>query len=188
MRPHGRARLAFAPAVVVALVAPFAIGLSGCAAIQQPVPTCGSVTRLALVAQSVPTAAYVPCLGALPTGWGAGGFQATSGHARFTLRSDLAPGRPVQVALRASCDVAGATSTTPRGPGVATYIWLRSIAPRYAGTLTDQFAGGCVTYQFDFQRGPHITLMEDFEAAVTLYPRQELAVQVHQRLGVTLGP
>jgi len=94
----------------------------------------------------------------------------------------------VGVELEASCDVTAATPTTPRAPGVSTYTRLVSISPRYSGTLTDVFAGGCVSYQFDFQRGPHIALMEDFEAAITLYPRQELAILVHRRLGVTLDP
>jgi hypothetical protein len=29
--------------------------------------------------------------------------------------------------------------------------------------------------------------MEEFEGAITLYPRQQLAVEVHRHLGVTLG-
>jgi hypothetical protein len=71
---------------------------------------------------------------------------------------------------------------------VSTYTKLRTISPQYSGTLTDVFPGGCVTYQFSFQRGPHIGLIEDFETSVGLYPRQELAIKLHRQLGVTLGP
>lgn len=163
--------------------------VSACSVIRQgaPVPGCGSVERLALVAQSVPSAAYIPCLNPLPAGWSASGFTAVSGHAEFTLRSNLAPHQPVLVRLVARCDVSGTTATTPRGPGVSTYTHLRSISPLYAGTLSDVFSGGCIIYQFGFQRGPHIGLIEDFESSVALYPRQQLSVQLHRKLGVTLG-
>lgn len=168
-------------------VAASALLTTGCSTARTPVPSCRSFDRLALVAQSVPTAAYVPCLSELPAGWGASGFDASNGHTRFTLTSDRAPGRPVRVALLPACNVDGATPTTPRAPGARTYTSLRSISPDYSGTLTDVFAGGCVTYEFQFRRGPHIALMEEFEGAVTLYPRQQLSVEVHRRLGVSIG-
>ncbi|HUJ67346.1 MAG TPA: hypothetical protein VLX59_17495 [Acidimicrobiales bacterium] len=181
----GRLLRAAAGVVVLATLVPLA---SGCSLTSQPVPGCGAIQRLGLVAQSVPTAAYIPCLNPLPPGWRASGFQAASGHSQFSLRSNLAPSQPVQVRLEAACDVAGATATTPRGPGVSTYTKLRTISPRYSGTLIDVFPGGCVTYQFNFQRGPHIGLIENFESAVALFPRQQLAVELHRRLGITLGP
>jgi hypothetical protein len=179
-------RLAMAAAFLVAF--PGTVG--ACSAIGQgpAVPGCGSVERLALVAQSVPSAAYVPCLNHLPAGWTASGFEAASGHAGFTLRSNLASRQPVVVRLAPTCDVSGATPTPPRAPGVSTYTELRSISPLYAGTLSDVFSGGCITYRFGFERGQHIALIEDFESAVALYPRQELSVQLHRQLGVTLGP
>jgi hypothetical protein len=157
---------------------------SGCGSIRSAVPACRALDRLALVAQSVPSASYVPCLEPLAAGWRSGGFLAADGRTRFQLTSDRAPGRPVRVDLTASCDVSGATPTTPRAAGVRTYTRLRSITPRYAGSLLDVFAGGCVTYRFDFQRGPHIALMEELQAEVGLYPRQELAAHVRHRLGV----
>lgn len=187
MRRFGGARVlrAAVGTLVVTTLVPLA---SGCSVLSQPVPSCASILRLALVAQSVPTAAYVPCLNPLLPGWTAAGFRASSGHSEFSLRSNLASDSPVVVQLVPHCDVTGATVVTPRGPGVSTYRKLRTIAPRYAGTLTDVFPGGCVTYQFDFQRGAHIALIENFESTVALFPRQQLAVDLHRRLGVSLGP
>ena len=152
------------------------------------VPFCDSVPGLALVAQSVPTAAYVPCLSSLPPGWRAGDFRAGRGSASFSLTSDRAPRNPVLVGLTALCDVSGATPTSPRAAGARSEIRLWSISPRYAGTLSDVFAGGCVTYRFDLPRGPHIALVSEFEGAVSLHPRQEVAAELRQRLGVSLGP
>lgn len=101
-------------------------------------------------------------------------LRVTNGRTRFALVSDRAGGRPVEIELSSGCDTRGATSSTPRAPGVATSVRLRSISPRYAGTVFDQFAGGCVSSRFDFLRGPHIALIEEFRAAVGLYSRQEL--------------
>jgi hypothetical protein len=176
-------RLAIAVAGLSVLV-----GASGCGRVTAAFPGCGSVERLALVAQSVPSASYVPCLGVLASGWTAASFRAMSGHTRLSLLSDRAGGRPVNIELVSACNVDGATPTPPRAPGVRTYTRLRSISPRYSGTLLDAFAGGCVTYQFDFQRGPHIALMEEFQGAIGLYPRQELSIELHKALGVTLDP
>jgi hypothetical protein len=71
---------------------------------------------------------------------------------------------------------------------VRTYSRLQSVSPRYSGTLLDVFVGGCVTYRFDLPRGPHIPLMEEFEAAVVLYPRQDIILAIRRRLGVTIDP
>jgi hypothetical protein len=186
-REAGR-RPAPAAALVAAVLLIGGLSLPACTGVRLAVPACGATSRLGLVAQSVPGAAYVPCLKALAPGWSAGGFVAASGHTRFTLTSDRASGHPVRVDLRAGCNLTGATPTPPRDPGVRTSLVLTSIAPRYAGTLLDVFPGGCVSYRFDFQRGPHIALMEEFEDAVALYPRQQLAAEVHRRLGVSLTP
>jgi hypothetical protein len=50
------------------------------------------------------------------------------------------------------------------------------------------FPGGCVSYRFDFTLGSQIALVEQFEGAVGLYPRQQLRLVVKQELGVELDP
>ena len=49
------------------------------------------------------------------------------------------------------------------------------------------FPSGCVTYTFDFSHGSQIALMEQFKAAVGLYPRQQLRLVLKQELGVELN-
>ncbi len=161
---------------------------SGCASVAPTAPTCTAAGRLAIVAQSVTSAAYVPCVAALPPGWQVTAFHVARGHTDVRLLSDRAGGRVVDVALRARCDVTGATPTTPRADGVRTYVRLTSVSPRYAGTMSDVFAGGCVTYRFDFPRGPHIALMEDLTTAVGLLSRRELRFELRRDLGVELDP
>lgn len=81
----------------------------------------------------------------------------------------------MRVSLTAGCAFARATPYRARAPGVRTYLWYNSLRPRFTGTLYDVFPGGCVTYSFDFVQGPdHIVLMEQWEGAAGLYPRQQL--------------
>jgi hypothetical protein len=115
-------------------------------------------------------------------------FEAESGGTRFSLLSDRADGRAVDVRLVGRCDVAGATPVPPRTVGGRTYLRLQRIAPRYTGTLYDVFPGGCVSYRFDFARGPHIGLMEELFTAVDLLPRRQLRLDLREQLGEELDP
>jgi hypothetical protein len=167
-------------AVMLAAAAP----LTGCAAFGDTVPGCGDPLRLAIIAQSVPGASYVPCISDLPQGWDASGFDPSQDGTSFLLNSDRSPGQPVTVRLTGTCSTGGASPSPPRAPGVLTYTRLDSISPRFAGTIYDVFPGGCVSYRFDFALGLQIGLMEQFEQAIGLYPRQQLRLVLKQELGV----
>lgn len=150
-------------------------------------PKCEPSQRLGIVAQSVPGAAYLPCIADMPPGWSFGSFDVDDDGTRFSLRSDRSD-RPVDVELAATCDVGSATPVAPRDEGVRTYLLTESVSPRYAGRFYDVFADGCITYQFDFARGPHIALIDEMQRAVQLYPRRVLRQELHDQLGITLDP
>ena len=76
----------------------------------------------------------------------------------------------------------------PGHPGVLAYSRFTSISPRFAGRLYDVFPGGCINCWFDFTTGPHIALMEQFEGAIGLYPRQQLRLILKYKVGVELNP
>ncbi|HVM01105.1 MAG TPA: hypothetical protein VM263_00430 [Acidimicrobiales bacterium] len=173
---------------LAAALLPAALAAGACSDAATGMPDCPSPRRLAIVAQAVPSAAYLPCIAERRQGWTVGALDVERDSARFSLRSDRADGRRVDVELRAACDDAGAVPTTPRADGVRTGLALDSISPRFAGTLVDAFAGGCVTYRFDFPRGPHIALMEDLQAIVGLVTRRELRLDLRRELGVDIGP
>jgi hypothetical protein len=185
MRPRTRLRRRLALVAVLALGA--AATLAGCASFRGTVPGCGDPLRLAIIAQSVPSASYLPCLGDLPQGWEASGFDPSRGGTSFLLNSDRSPGRPVTVELTATCWTGGASPTPAPAPGVLAYTRLDSVRPRFAGRLYQVFSGGCVTYTFDFATGSQIALTEQFESAVRLYPRQQLRLVLKQELGVELS-
>jgi hypothetical protein len=162
--------------------------LAGCTSSGGTVPGCGEPLRLAIVAQSVSSASYLPCIRDLPPGWTTAGFAPARDGTSFLLNSDRSPGQPVTVQLTSSCRISGTSPSPARAPGVLTYTRLDSIRPRFAGRLYDVFPGGCVTYSFDFSHGSQIELMEQFEQAIDLYPRQQLRLVLQQELGVELNP
>ena len=79
-------------------------------------PRCEASQRLGIVAQSVPGAAYLPCIADLPPGWSLESFDVDDDGTHFSLRSDRSD-RPVDVELAASCDVGSATPVEPRDEG-----------------------------------------------------------------------
>lgn len=186
-RRHGKGirRWLVSAAALLALVPAF----SACSVTSAGVaPSCGSVERVALIAQSVPSTSYVPCIADLQPGWSSRALSVHNGHTRFRLDSDRSPDHPVDVELRPSCRLGSATPIAPRTPGGRTYLKLTDIDPRYIGTMYDVFPGGCVSYAFNFERGPHIALMTQLSSAVGFVPRQQLRLQVQDRLGVRLDP
>jgi len=152
------------------------------------VPTCTDTRRLAVVAQSVATASYIPCVAERRPGWSTEDFDPRAGRTTFSLVTDRDPAHHVVVELLPSCDTTGATPTTPRADGVRTYMRPRSIDPRYAGLLTDVFPGGCISYQFDFARGPHIALIDDFEHEIGLRARRDLRLALDSTYSIHLDP
>jgi hypothetical protein len=161
--------------------------LAACATSSTAAPRCEAGQRLAIVAQSAPGAAYLPCIDELPPGWRFVSFDVDDGGTRVSLQSDRAD-RPVEISLTARCDVGEATPAAPRDEGVRTYQLVASISPRYAGRFFDVFPRGCVTYEFDFERGPHIALVDELLRAVRLYPLRQLRQELEDDLGVTLDP
>jgi hypothetical protein len=174
--------------LLAAVVLAAGAGLTGCTSAADQVPGCRDPLRLAIVAQSVSSASYLPCIRDLQPGWTTSGFDPSQDGTSFLLESDRSPGRPVTVRLTAGCRISGASPSPARAPGVLSYTRLDSIRPRFAGRLYDVFPGGCVTYAFDFSHGSQIALMEQFKAAVGLYPRQQLRLVLKQELGVELNP
>lgn len=150
--------------------------------------SCRDYLRLALVAQSVPTASYLPCLAALPAAWSVESVEVRSGGTRLELLADRAEGRSVVVQLSAGCNTSGATGEPPPAPGVHRYLRLQSITPRYVGTRVDAFSGGCVSYHFDFPRGDHIVLLAELATVVGLQSRREVRRGLRDALGRDLDP
>ena len=113
-------------------------------------PECGTGHAMILAAQAVPSAAFLPCIAALPPGWTAPGTDAeiASGQASFWLNSGQAGVQAVTITLTATCDTSGARQIPSDQPGMRRFGRPLSLVPGYSDVRYDVFPGGCVTYQF----------------------------------------
>ncbi|MBN1094155.1 hypothetical protein JKP75_17290 [Blastococcus sp. TML/M2B] len=101
-----------------------------------------------LLAQSVPTATWVPCLEVIPLGWGVSGLEATDEQARFWLDSDRDGNRAVEIRLDESCDTTGATRIPSDREAMQRWERVVQVTPRYEGTRFYTFDGGCISVLF----------------------------------------
>ena len=149
-------------------------------------PQCGTGHTIILAAQAVPSAALVPCVAALPSGWSVGGANIASGHARFWLDSDQAGTQAVTVTLSAACDTSGAQQIPSDQPGTRRFERPLSLRPQFAELRFYTFPGGCATYQFTFSRGASPLLAIPVDSAVAFVPRATLVAHVRETEGLAL--
>lgn len=159
--------------------------LSGCAARSFVIaPACEPNQRLAVVAQSVPTASAVPCVAQMPAGWSAGGVVVRSGRTTFWLNSDRAGDGAVQVRLSERCD-----APLPPGHPVGERLADRSIvADRVHIRWTHRLERGCVTTRLNLPRSGASALEAEAAGAISFYERDQLRADIHTRSGVDIGP
>ncbi len=140
----------------MALVAAVALLLSGCGTVNfdseavacaqgdDGTPTNGVV----LMAQSVPTASFVPCLEGMPVGWHFAALDAQSGSARFWLDSDRHGMHAIEVRLTESCDTRGATQIPSERPDMQRLERVIKVHPQFIARRFYVFDGGCITVVF----------------------------------------
>ena len=106
-----RVTLAAAMLALFAVAAVFGVGLllpasnSGVHAPGVHAPECGTSHTMILAAQAVPSAAFLPCIAALPSGWTAAGTRDRQRAGQ--LRAELRPGRAAERPEPVSRAVAG---------------------------------------------------------------------------------
>ena len=149
-------------------------------------PDCGPGHTMILAAQAVPSAAFLPCIAALPSGWTAAGAEIASGQASFVLNSGQAGLQAVTITLTATCDIAGAQQIPSDQPGMRRFERPLSLVPAYSGVRYYTFPGGCATYQFAFAPGASPALATTVDSAVAFMPRSELAGYVRRTEGLAL--
>ena len=149
-------------------------------------PQCGTGHSTILAAQAVPSAALVPCLAALPSGWSVGGADIASGHAKFWLDSDQAGPQAVTITLSATCDTSGARQIPSDQPQTRRYKRPLSLRPQFTELRFYTFPGGCATYWFHFARGASPLLAIPVNGAVAFMPRAGLVAYIEKTEGLAL--
>jgi hypothetical protein len=183
MQRWGTRRVALAVAVLgaIAIVAGITISAFKPAGdIGAYPPVCGTGHSMILSAQAVPSAAKLPCIAALPSGWTAGGTDIRNGRALFWLDSDRAGGRAVTVTLTATCGTSGASRIPSDQPGANRFERPLSLQPRFTLVRMYTFPGGCITYQFSFITGAAPSLAIPIDTAIAFEPRSVLVGSVQR--------
>jgi hypothetical protein len=154
-------------------------------------PECQPGRRLAILAQAVPSASYVPCISDDESPWRFSSLTVEEGRARLSLVYIDPSGRSARVELTPSCDV-GSLSPQPTAtePGVQRFVRTSTLTPRLAGVNLDRFEGGCVTTTFDLPRDADASeRLLDLDTTVGLYPRDRLTRELDREYHLELdGP
>jgi hypothetical protein len=196
-----RVSLAAAMLALFAVPAVFGVGLLlPAAAFTGHAPDCGTGHTMILAAQAVPSAAFLPCIAALPSGWTAAGAQIASGRVTFQLGSgQISSGRltlqlgsgqaglqTATITLTATCDIAGTQQISSDQPGRSQFERPPSLVPGYSDVRYYVFPGGCVTYRFVFAAGASPILVTTVNSAVAFMPRSELVGYVQRTENLAL--
>ena len=139
-----------------------------------------------LSAQAVPSAAKLPCIAALPSGWSIGGADISSGKARLWLDSDRAGTAAITVTLTAACDTSGAQQIPSNQPGMRRFEHPLSLVPQFTGLRFYTFPGGCVSYWFAFAPGASPILADAAGSALSFQPRPTLVHFIRSTEGLAL--
>jgi hypothetical protein len=139
-----------------------------------------------LAAQSVPSAAMLPCIAALPSGWSIGGADISRGKTSLRLDSDRAGPGAITVTLTAACDTSDAQQIPSDQPGMRRFEHPQSLVPRFSGVRFYTFPGGCITYRFAFAPGASPVLAGAAGSALSFQPRRALVDFIRHTEGLAL--
>ena len=182
-------RIALAAAMLAVTVIALFIGVQAVKPVGNlgaSAPSCGTGHSMILAAQAVPSAAMLPCLAALPSGWSIGGADISSGKVSLSLDSDRAGTAAITVTLTATCDTTGAQQIPSDQPGMRRFEHPLSLAPRFTDLRFYTFPGGCVTYRFAFAPGASPVLAGATDSALSFQPRSALVHYVQRTEGLAL--
>jgi membrane-associated phospholipid phosphatase/tRNA A-37 threonylcarbamoyl transferase component Bud32 len=144
---------------------------------------CADLEPQWLLAQSVPTASLVPCLGSLPAGWSVGPVTVNNGRAVISLNHDRAGTGVLVVQLTAGCDTKGAVQVNSNHPQVRRYQRTDQQTPRLEAIHFDRFPGGCVTARATVPAANRAEVTGDLATILHYTTRQALQQALDQRSG-----
>jgi hypothetical protein len=142
---------------------------------------CADLEPQWLLAQSVPSASLVPCLGPLPAGWSVGPVTVNDGRSVIPLNHDRAGTNALVIELTAGCNPQGATSEPSDQPQVRRYERIDRFAPRFEATRFDLFPGGCVTTQAAVPAANQTEVTSQLATILHYTTRQALQQTLDQR-------
>ena len=109
-----------------------------------PAPTCHTTSRgrLLLMAQSVPEAGLIPCIGELPPGWDFERAYSRTDQSVLSFENDTFD-LSVDVELEASCDLSTFDEIESNRPATRLFV------ADSGDVLVYTFDGGCITFAYE---------------------------------------
>jgi hypothetical protein len=136
-----------------------------------------------LMAQSVPSAAWVPCLETMPLGWHFSDMDVDRGAARFWLDSDRDGTHAIEVRLTEACNTEGATEIPSDRPEMRRLERVTQVSPQYVGRRFYLFEGGCITVLFQLTGENRAEPLAVATQGLGAVPRDDLRDLVHEKSG-----
>lgn len=163
-------------AAAVPLLLPIA---SGCAIEQVlPAPDCAEGGTVVLVAQSVPSASLVPCFDALPEGWAVDTVRIGQDGTVIHFDSDRAGVDAAVFHYTAGCDVGEAVDAPSEYEHSERFDLVERIDDGFRAQRYYVFDGGCMWWEFDFDRGATAALSIELGDRVHTTGRDELTASI----------
>jgi tRNA A-37 threonylcarbamoyl transferase component Bud32/membrane-associated phospholipid phosphatase len=142
-----------------------------------------------LVAQSVPSATFIPCTKAIPQGWQYKGMDVQNGKTRIFFDSDRSIGADSEhelvVELQPSCTTSG-EETSSGWPGIRRFDDVAPGPDAFSGTRRFTFEGGCIVYRFEFGGDDWPNFVSASSLTLDFRSRDALNRRVERRLGLSL--
>lgn len=134
---------------------------------------------LLITAQSVPTAALVPCLRPLPAGWTFHELAVHKGKARIVLDFGRDGHHAAIVTLTRRCDVRRATEVFSDLSGTRKYERVSNSTTEYRGDSYYVSSGGCITHHFVVHSSTGALQVSSLTQALGFVDRAVLRRYVH---------
>ncbi|MGI9602081.1 MAG: hypothetical protein ACR2QE_09365 [Acidimicrobiales bacterium] len=181
--------------VVIALAAVIALMATACSVAESlPLPACSGGSSILIVAQSVPTAELLPCLGAsdptlpqlaepgptLPSGWESAGVTIDDNGMVVRLDSDRAGSDAAVLHFAETCEIGTSVSVPSDQEGADVLESIEEIEPGLRANRYYVFPGGCVWWEFDFADNTPAALAIELQSRLFLAPRQFVSDAVSQ--------
>lgn len=152
-----------------------AASVSGCGVEEvTPAPSCDGGASILIVAQSVPTATLVPCLGRLPDGWSVTAVGVDESGTAVRFDSDRAGDDAAELTYTGDCDVSEATAVPSDHPPAARFETVHQLRPSFQADRAYVFDGGCATFSFTFAPGASATESVAIGEALSFVTRADL--------------
>ena len=148
------------------------------------VPTArDAVGGMVVMAQSVPSATWLPCVRQVPPGWTFYALLPDDAGTTIRFMSDRDGENALTVLLRRDCDLTGASEVPSEQPEMRRWERVTRITSGYGGERHYVFSGGCVTFRFDLRGSTRAEPVAAVSESLAFLSRQKLDEMVRQVSG-----